>query len=284
MIHFSFHINYCFIFKVITDGIRIEIVAPQMVRGHTCGLCGDFDGENTADLKTPRQCLMKKNHFFAYSYMLNKEGSDSDDQQCSGIPSVDREEYRRESQDCIRKEEIFTPLEGIYRKLYILANPTVSVHLVKKQANQVCISRERVNICSPKTQSHPLNKNYLEGNKPVEVRPKNVQFSCVDLPSQKAFSLERRAKHGDNLQAELNKLPVHFTTTEYEAVLCNVDKQQQQNQQQQKQKHQQQNQLNQQQNQHHQNQRHQNQQQNKYNNNNRNKFNNNDDYFNNDDY
>ena len=255
MIHFSFHINYCFIFKVITDGIRIEIVAPQMVRGHTCGLCGDFDGENTADLKTPRQCLMKKNHFFAYSYMLNKEGSDSDDQQCSGIPSVDREEYRRESQDCIRKEEIFTPLEGIYRKLYTLANPTVSVHLVKKQANQVCISRERVNICSPKTQSHPLKKNYLEGNKPVEVRPKNVQFSCVDLPSQKAFSLERRAKHGDNLQAELNKLPVHFTTTEYEAVLCNVDKQQQQNQ-----------------------------RQNKYNNSNRNKFNNNDDYYNNDDY
>jgi len=254
--------------KVITDGIRIEIVAPQMVRGHTCGLCGDFDGENTADLKTPRQCLMKKNHFFAYSYMLHKEGSDSDHQHCSGIPSVDRDEYRRESQECIKKEEIFTPLEGIYRRLHTLANPTVSVHLVKKQANQVCISRERVNICSPKTQSHPIEKNYLEGNKPVEVRPKNVKFSCVDLPSQKAFSLERRAKHGDNLQAELNKLPVHFSTTEYEAVLCKVDKEQQQQNQRQRER----------------NLFEQNQEKNKHNNSKRNKFDNNDDYYNNDDY
>jgi hypothetical protein len=35
------------------------------------------------------------------------------------------------------------------------------------------------------------------------VRPRNIQYSCVDLPSQKAFSLERRAKRGDNLQVSI---------------------------------------------------------------------------------
>ena len=192
-----------------------------------------MNGENTADLKTPRQCLMKENRFFAYSYMLNKDGSDSEDRKCSGIPSVDREEYNRESQECIKKEEIITPLRNIVRRLYTLANPKVSVHLVKKQANQLCVSREKIQICAPRTQAHPAPKTHREGNVPVEVQPRLVEFSCVPLPSQKAFSLERRAKRGDNLQAELARLPVHFTTNEYEAALCNVENQQQQQQQQQ---------------------------------------------------
>ncbi len=226
--------------QVITDGLRIEIVAPQLVHGRTCGLCGDFNGENTADLKTPRQCLMKKNRFFAYSYMLNKEGSSSEGHQCTGIPHEDREEYNRESQQCIKKEEILTPLKNVYHRLFTLANPTVSVHLVKKQANQICVSRQKVKLCSPRTQEEPIAKTYLQGNIPAEVKPRNVEFSCVPLPSQKAFSLERRAKRGDNLQAELQRLPVHFSHTEYEPVLCNVENQQQKQKQQQHQQHQQQ--------------------------------------------
>jgi hypothetical protein len=216
--------------QVITDGVRIEIIAPQLVHGRTCGLCGDLNGENTADLETPRQCLMKKNRFFAYSYMLNKDGSKHEERQCSGIPSVDREEYNRESQECIKKEEIITPLKNIARRLYNIASPKVSIHLVKKQANQLCVSREKIQICAPRTQTHPATKTYREGNVPVEVQPRLVEFSCVPLPSQKAFSLERRANRGDNLQAELSRLPVHFSTNEYEAVLCNVESQQQQRQ------------------------------------------------------
>jgi hypothetical protein len=206
--------------QVITDGVRIEIVAPQLVHGRTCGLCGDFNGENTADLKTPQQCIMKKERFAAYTYLLKEESSSSENEQCSGIPSRDREEFEEERKVCIKKREIITPLENVYQRLYKLAKPFVSVHLIEKQVNQLCISREKVKICSRKTLVEPVPTTYLEGLKPVEVKPRLVEYSCIPLPSQKAFSMERRAKGGENLQAELYRLPVHFTKTEYEAVLC----------------------------------------------------------------
>ena len=114
---------------------------------------------------------MKKNQFFAYSYMLNNEGSQSGEEQCSGIPHSDREEYRRESEQCIKKEEIMTPLKEVYHRLNMLASPIVSVHVIKKQANQLCVSREKINICSQQ-QGHQISKNYLQGNKPTEVKPR----------------------------------------------------------------------------------------------------------------
>lgn len=48
------------------------------------------------------------------------------------------------------------------------------------------------------------------------VRPKIIGFSCVDSPSDVATSLERRANQGEDLQVELQKLTIDFTTVEYE--------------------------------------------------------------------
>merc|ERR1719374_443025 len=45
--------------KVLSDGSRIEIVAPQLLKSRTVGLCGDMNGEITADLKTPGMCVMR---------------------------------------------------------------------------------------------------------------------------------------------------------------------------------------------------------------------------------
>merc|ERR1712062_673522 len=77
---------------VLFDGKRIEISPSQMLKGRTCGLCGDLDHENTADLKTPRKCLMSK-------------------PACQGIPSQLRPQYERELNQCVKETIIPTPLE-----------------------------------------------------------------------------------------------------------------------------------------------------------------------------
>ena len=145
-----------FLVQVITDGLRTEVIASQVLRGRACGLCGDLNGENTADLVTPKFCVMKKDKFAAYSYMINER-------QCNGIPSEDREEYERQIRKCVKKEEIKTPLENVYDRLQQLSKPTTSVHLVKKQANQICISRERINVC-PQQQKNNQQRQQHNSN------------------------------------------------------------------------------------------------------------------------
>merc|ERR1719403_622958 len=46
--------------KVISNGSMIEIVAPQILKNSALGLCGDMNGEFTADLTTPRMCVMRR--------------------------------------------------------------------------------------------------------------------------------------------------------------------------------------------------------------------------------
>jgi hypothetical protein len=87
--------------KVFTDGLRIEIISSKLLRGRACGLCGDMNGEKTADLMTPEQCYTKNSKLVGYSYMLDKEGP-----KCSGIPSEDREEYEREIRKCVKVSKL----------------------------------------------------------------------------------------------------------------------------------------------------------------------------------
>ena len=49
---------------VLFDGKNAEISGSTLLRSRSCGLCGDLNGENTADLKTPERyifalCIMK---------------------------------------------------------------------------------------------------------------------------------------------------------------------------------------------------------------------------------
>merc|ERR1719423_408964 len=65
--------------------ILVEVVAPQLLKSRAVGLCGDMNGERSADLKTPGMCVMRP-HLAALSYLINKSGSASGFERCSGIP------------------------------------------------------------------------------------------------------------------------------------------------------------------------------------------------------
>merc|ERR1719392_221814 len=60
--------------KVLSNGSVIEVVAPQLLKSRAVGLCGDMNGERSADLKTPRMCVLRP-RLAALSFMLNKSGA-----------------------------------------------------------------------------------------------------------------------------------------------------------------------------------------------------------------
>merc|ERR1711942_319781 len=60
--------------KVLSDGTRTEIVAPQLLKSRTVGLCGDMNGEVTADLKTPGMCVMRP-RLAAITYIVDKQST-----------------------------------------------------------------------------------------------------------------------------------------------------------------------------------------------------------------
>jgi len=207
---------------VLTDGVSVEVVAPQVLKSRAAGLCGDMNGEISADLKTPRMCIMKPK-LAALSYMLNKSGSSSLFPTCSGIPSEVREEFERESRKCTKEQIIPTPVMKLYERISSLNMPTISAHVVEKQLSQVCISKQMLKVCSSQSSSTLVPGVSMTGrlmSKPLSIKPKSVEFVCIERPSTIAHSLVNRALAGESLNMELNQLPIAYRKVEFEPVVC----------------------------------------------------------------
>merc|ERR1711972_777302 len=135
--------------KVISNGSMIEIVAPQILKNSALGLCGDMNGEFTADLTTPRMCVMRP-RLAALSFML-PSGS------CSGIPAPLKKEFEHESKICARQTIVPTPVDKLY---------------ISKQMVKTCLSKpisikqrsvEFVSIPWPSVQARSLERRALSG-------------------------------------------------------------------------------------------------------------------------
>ena len=101
---------------VITDGKRIEIVAPQLLKNRALGLCGNMNGEEVADLPTPKKCIMQPK-LAAVSYMLNQNGNEPTFAQCPKAAQQDLVAYQREDQICTKEEIVKTPILAIFEQV-----------------------------------------------------------------------------------------------------------------------------------------------------------------------
>merc|ERR1711951_225867 len=190
--------------QVLSDGARIEVVAPWLLKSRTVGLCGDMNGERSADLKTPGMCVMRP-HLAALSYLINKSGSASGFERCSGIPATLKTEFQTESAHCARETLIPTPVSSLAERISILNRPVGMTHVVEKQSTKLCISKQMVKTCL---------------SKPLSIKQKSVEFSCVSHPSMLSRSLEKRALAGESLIQEIGQLPTVFRKVEFEPVAC----------------------------------------------------------------
>merc|ERR1712168_919748 len=193
--------------KVLSNGSAIEVVAPQLLKSRAVGLCGDMNGERSADLKPPRMCVLRP-RLAALSFMLNKSGAQAGFERCSGLPAALKEEFVRESTKCPREVIIPTPVSKLYEHISGLSIPTGMKHIVDKQSNQLCVSKQMVKTCL---------------SKPVSIKRKSVEFACIPQPSVKASSLEKRALSGESLFQEISQLPTVFRKEKLEAVACSSD-------------------------------------------------------------
>jgi len=189
---------------VLSNGSVVEVVAPQLLKSRAVGLCGDMNGEHSADLKTPRMCVMRP-RLAALSFMLNKSGVQAGFERCSGLPTTLKEEFIRESTKCPREVMIPTPVTKLYEHISVLNIPAGMKHIVDKQSNQVCVSKQMVKTCL---------------SKPLSIKQKSVEFACIPHPSIKARSLEKRALSGESLFQEISQLPTVFRRVEFEPVAC----------------------------------------------------------------
>jgi len=190
--------------QVLSNGILIEVVAPQLLKSRTVGLCGDMNGEKSADLKTPRMCVMPP-HLAALSFIVNKSGSAPGLERCAGIPAALKPEFVKLSTECPREVIIPTPISKLYEHISILTKPTGMMHIVEKQTTQLCISKQMVKTCL---------------SKPLSIKQKSVEFACVPQPSVLARSLEKRALSGEVVFQEISQLPTVFRKVEFEPVAC----------------------------------------------------------------
>merc|ERR1711929_55857 len=139
--------------KVLSNGSRIEVVAPWLLKSRTVGLCGDMNGERSADLKTPGMCVLRP-RLAALSFMLNKSGAETGWERCSGLPAALKEEFIRESTKCPREVIVPTPISKLYERISLLNQPAGMKHIVKP-----CLS------------------------KPLSIKQRSVEFACLPWPS-----------------------------------------------------------------------------------------------------
>ena len=183
--------------SVLADGERLEVKSYQhFLRNRVTGLCGDMNGEKTADLKSSKKCIMSEPKLSALTFML-------EDGKCRGLLEQDKVELRRQEQGCVRREENPTKVSDIFRKSLESKRQPELRHIVEQTRGKTCISKELIRVC---------NTNF-----PSEVRAKQARFACLESSQNEV--LRRRAIAGDQVE-ELERLPTQYTQTVYEPKQC----------------------------------------------------------------
>merc|ERR1719147_207137 len=187
--------------KVRADSMSTQVVAfPLKLGSSSLGLCGDFNGEKTADVKSAKQCVMSSPKLAAYSYMV-------EDRKCAGIPAPEKEKFEREEGHCIRKEVVPSKVYDIFTAMHHASKRRQASlqHVVQQQGQQICISKRPVKACGYEA-------------KPKEIVPREMPFFCVSA-DREGRTLQRMAQRGERID-RAEKRPTAFTASVYEPRQC----------------------------------------------------------------
>uniref|UniRef100_A0A0K2UPJ9 Uncharacterized protein n=1 Tax=Lepeophtheirus salmonis TaxID=72036 RepID=A0A0K2UPJ9_LEPSM len=189
---------------VIFDGERIEVNPPAFLSSKACGICGDMNGESSADLASPKMCIFEQPRMAAYSYMIKES--------CQGIPTPEEKtKFEKESHECVLKKISVTPLEDLITRLIkVRSGPLgiISKHLIEYRANgnEICFSQRVLDICGGRSV-------------PVIGHMASTPFTCLQSYSHLAKHLKERVVANEEIP-ELMKYPTTYNRMIEEASNC----------------------------------------------------------------
>jgi len=167
-----------------------------MADGSHCGLCGDYNNDLRAEIKTPKGCIYKSPYASALSYRV-KSG------QCS-LSQEQQQLIQSEEEQCTKYKIKKTPVSSLYKSMK-QSSYSVKKHSAIYQGEKICISQEPIVQC-------------VSGSTPKAVTNKTVKFVC--LPEGRVSKLyAERIERGESPQ-ELRQQPVAFETKMAQPISC----------------------------------------------------------------
>merc|ERR1712168_239124 len=175
----------------------VQIEEKGSADGSHCGLCGDYNNDKRADLKSPKKCIFQSSKLFGKSYRTKSS-------QCSPLSQQTIEEIKREEQECSKYETKRTQVYSIFSSGQ-RDSDSIKKHSYIYKKDQLCISQEPVVQCA-------------EDSIPKSMKKKTIIFVC--LPEGRVSKLySERIERGESPQ-ELKHQPVAFTAQMDQPVIC----------------------------------------------------------------
>ena len=166
--------------------------------GSQCGLCGDYNRNLVAEIKSPKGCVYSSPYAAALSYRSRKG--------MCGLSQEQQEIINSEESKCIKYKTQKTPVSSLYKSIQ-QSNHAIKKHSVIYQGDKLCVSQEPVVQCS-------------KGSFPKAVTHKSIKFVC--LPEGRVSKLyAERIERGESPQ-ELRQQPVSFETKMAQPISCGI--------------------------------------------------------------
>merc|ERR1712025_575467 len=170
----------------------------MLADGSQCGLCGDYNRNQVAEITSAKGCVYSSPYASALSYRSRKG--------MCGLSQEQQEIINSEESKCIKNKTQKTPVSSIYKSIQ-QSNHAIKKHSVIYQGDKLCVSQEPVVQCTT-------------GSFPKALTHKNIKFVC--LPEGRVSKLyAQRIERGESPQ-ELRQQPVSFETKMAQPISCGI--------------------------------------------------------------
>merc|ERR1712115_114627 len=155
--------------RITHSGKTVEIEESGPADGSHCGLCGDYNKDKRADLKSPKKCIFKSDSLFGKSYR-------SKSSQCTPLSQQTQLKIQQEQERCSKYETKKTHVSCIYQDPVVqCSSGSIPQSMKKKMMKFVCLPEGRI--------SKLYSERIERGESPQELKHQPIAFQAqMDVP------------------------------------------------------------------------------------------------------